>query len=111
MFFLCSHWDMPSPSCSPLATFSWTPPQTPAAPPSWRIAPQGGRSPGWARAGHPVLPALPPFLASREAALAALDALPWRAWHRLCRQVMLAVVIGMGGGWFVGRLAVFAIGV
>ncbi|ONG58318.1 hypothetical protein BKE38_03040 [Pseudoroseomonas deserti] len=81
------------------------------APPSWRIAPRNGRRPGWARAGEAGLPALPPILRSRDAARLALAALPWKRWHRASRQVMLAVVLGMGGGWFVGRLAVFAIGV
>lgn len=102
---------MPSTSFSPPAPFSWTPPHTPAAPPSWRIAPRNGRRPGWARAGLAGLPALPPILRSRDAAQAALLALPWRHWHRVSRQVMLAVVLGMGGGWFAGRLAVLVVGV
>ncbi|WP_159997044.1 hypothetical protein [Roseomonas sp. 18066] len=102
---------MPSPSFPPAAPFSWISPHAPAAPPSWRIAPRDGRRTGWARAGLHGLPALPPIFSSPEAARDALAALPWKRWHRASRQLMLAMVIGMGGGWFAGRLAVLVIGV
>lgn len=102
---------MPSTSFHSPAPFSWTPPQTPAAPPSWRIARRRGRAAGWGRAGRIGLPALPAAGVLAAQCREAAAALPWRQWHKLARQLMLGAVIGMGGGWFAGRLAVVLVGV
>ncbi|MDJ0387237.1 hypothetical protein QMO56_03845 [Roseomonas sp. E05] len=74
---------MPMPSSAPFAPAAWTPPLTPADPPSWRAAAGGAQRHGRARAGWVSLPALP----------------------RLLREIMLGAVLGILGGWLAGWIA------